>query len=439
MRRKLTYEDSQKATAALDLWDTIIFHAYTYTDASIKNAKEIFTEYDAKFGTLVAQMLGLEDIDGCIPSRDTEVGNLVIRLHQLVHAYDGSMAKNNKLVEFSWAAMRANDDLARRLRQLLQFAFGTGLFNCIRQLGHPLRTIFTIVRAVGSPGTYEDVKIHFGISHKPHGKTITPKVAGRKQLSHRDQAQNTANSSTFIPAPPREVRAAAEPDSLRTGEDIGMYMQAVLVLVESVVRSTAVPVGSHAYYFFGFVTCSNTGEEKALCEYYRTFLESSLSPAILAEKMIKALRCGTLTGLIQNKGLDSLKTSHPDLYGFLTTMPDERPSVYRLIQFIRDEGNDEPAPVLKRDFGLRLCKGRENVTFLKNVYSLMLTRIEPVKLHDACRFNRMRELATEVFGSINEEMRRLLVNEYPGIPCGFDNDWGLGGYKGSLFKKSLKK
>ena len=98
MRRKLTYEDSQKATAALDLWDTIIFHAYTYTDASIKNAKEIFTKYDAKFGTLVAQMLGLEDIDGCVSSRDTEVGNLVIRLHQLVHAYDGSMAKNNKLV-----------------------------------------------------------------------------------------------------------------------------------------------------------------------------------------------------------------------------------------------------------------------------------------------------------------------------------------------------
>lgn len=425
----------------MDLCDTIVFHSYTYTDASIKNAKDVFTKYNAKFSILVTQMLGLEDIEGCVSNRDTEVGDLVIRFHQLVNAYDGSIAKNNKLVEFSWAAMRANDNLARRLRLLLQSAFGTGLFNCIRQLGHPLRTIFTVVRAVGSPGTYKDVKVHFGIPHNPHGKTITRKVAGHKQLPHRDQAHdiNTANSSTVVPAPPREVHAAAEPDSLGTGEDIGMYMQAVLVLVESVVRSTPVPVGSHAYYFFGFVTCSNTGEEKALCEYYRSFLESSLSPAILAEKMIKALRCGTLTGLIQNKGLDSLKTSHPVLYDFLTTKPDARPSVYRLIQFIRDEGNDEPAPVLRRDFGFRLCKYRENVTFLKNVYSLMLTRIEPVKLHDACRFNRMRELATEVFGSINDEMRRLLVNEYPGIPCGFDNDWGLEGYKGSLFKKSLKK
>jgi hypothetical protein len=426
----------QKATAALEVWDTVIFHAYKNTDASIKNAKGIFTKYDAKFGVLVAQMTGLEDIDGCVSSRDTEVGDLIIRLHQLVHAYDGSMAQNNKLVEFSWAAMRANDNLAKRLRQLLQSAFGTGLFNCIRQLGHPLRTVFTIVRAIGTPGARRDVEVHFGIPPNPHGKTITHKVAGRKQLPNHDQGHATTHLSTVIPAPPREVHAAA--DSLGTGQDIGMYMQAVLVLVESVVRSIPVPAGSHAYYFFGFVTCSNTGEEKALREYYRTFLESSQAPDILAEKMIKALRCGTLTGLIQNKGLNSLKTSHPVLYNFLTTKPHERSSVYRLIQFVRDKDNDNAAPVLKRDYGFRWCKQQHHVAFLKSVYEMILAQTEPMRLHDACRFGRLRELAIEVLGSSNSEMDRLLVNDYPYSTSGLDNDQGLERYLEPQFKPSKK-
>lgn len=424
----------------MDLWDTIIFHAYKNTDASIKNAKEIFTKYDAKFGILVAQMLGLEDIDGCVSSRDTGVGDLVIRLYQLFHAYDGSMAQNNKLVEFSWAAMRANDNLAKRLRQLLQSAFGTGLFNCIRQLGHPLRTLFTIVRAIGSPGAQLDVKVHFGIPPKPCGKTINAphKMAGRKQLLSHVQGHDTPNSSTVIPAQPKEVHAAAKPDLLATDQDIGRYVQAVLVLVKSVVNSTSVPATSHAYYYFGFVTCSNADEEEALREYYRTFLESSPAPVTLMERMITALRCGALTGLIQNKGLESLRTSHSALYDFLTIKPHERPSVYRLIQFIRDEGNDNAAPVLKRDYGFRWCKQQHHVAFLKSVYEMILVRAEPMKLHDACRFGRLRELAVEVFGSSNSEMDRLLVNDYPYSTSGLDNDQGLERYLEPQFKPSKK-
>ena len=443
MRRKLTYEDSQKATAAMDLWDTIVFHSYTYTDASIKNAKNVFTKYNAKFSILVTQMLGLEDIEGCVSNRDTEVGDLVIRFRQLVNAYDGSIAKNNKLVEFSWAAMRTNDNLARRLRQLLQSAFGTGLFNCIRQLGHPLRTIFTIVRAVGSPGTYEDVKVHFGIPHKPHGKTITHKMSRREQHPYQVPSQDVATLSNAIGTPFGETCALTNSSPAGEDHDVDMasaspiFVQAVGVLVESVLRYKSVPVGSHAYYHFGFVTCRSKFDEDALCGYYRHFLGANQNPIVLV-KMVKALQLGTLSGLLHNKGEQSLKNSYPSLHSFLTTKLKERPSVYRLIQFIRDEGNDNAAPVLKRDYGFRWCKQQHHVTFLKSVYEMILAQAEPMRLHDACRFGRLRELAIEVLGSTNSEINRLLVNDYPYSTSRLDNNEGLERYLEPQFKPSKK-
>ena len=414
--------------------------AYQHTDASIKNAKKSFTTHDAKFSALVAQMCGLEDIDVCVSSRDAEVGNLIIRFHQLVHAYDGSMAQNNKLVEFSWAAMRTNDHLAGRLRQLLQFSFGTRLFNCIRQLGHPLRTIFTVVRAV-DPGTYQDVKVCFGIPHEPHSKTINVlhKMAGREHRPHQVPGHDLTTPSTAIDMTMEETRAPTNPSPAGEDGDVDIvgvspiFAQAVGVLVESVLRFKSVPVGSHAYYHFGFVTCQSKFDEDALCGYYRQFLGAAQSPIVLA-KMIKAMHMGTLVGLLNNKGLQSLKNSYPSLHTFLTTKLEERPSVYRLIQFIRDKNNDNAAPVLKRDYGFIWCKQQHHVAFLKSVYEMILAQSEPMKLHDACRFGRLRELAIEVLGSTNSEMDRLLVNNYPYSTSGLDDNKGLEKYLVRQFK-----
>lgn len=214
--------------------------------------------------------------------------------------------------------------------------------------------------------------------------------------------------------------------------------RATALLIGSVFSNMRVPVGSEAYYWFGFVTCHNTEEERALSRYYRQFLETTLDPTVVFKSIVKALEFDTLTGLLRNKGRQDLGKSFPLLHGFLSGPPEEHLSVYRLIQFIRDIDNDEPVPCLKRDYGFKFCTQREHVTTLKGLYTMVLDRAEPTRLHSACQFGRLWEFTREILGYVDPSMRRLLQNDYPHPAIGFDNSQGLKTYMMPLFKRTLR-
>ncbi|KAF1364039.1 hypothetical protein EJ07DRAFT_71736, partial [Lizonia empirigonia] len=214
--------------------------------------------------------------------------------------------------------------------------------------------------------------------------------------------------------------------------------QTAALLIGSVLSDMRVPVGSEAYYQFGFVTCRNEEEERALSRLFRQFLETTTEPTIVFQGIIKALEFGTLAELLCKKVRQDLKKSFPSLHQFLHGPPEERPSVHRLIQFIRDAENDEPVPCLKRDYGFRFCTQREHVMALKSIYAMVLDRVESVRLHDACRFGRLLEFAIVTLGYVNPRMRRLLQNDYSHPAVGFDNSQGLETYMAPLFKRTLK-
>ncbi|KAF3041605.1 hypothetical protein E8E12_009629 [Didymella heteroderae] len=65
----------------------------------------------------------------------------------------------------------------------------------------------------------------------------------------------------------------------------------------------------------------------------------------------------------------------PAMQQFLAAQPEKRFSVFsvhRLMQFVRDEDNDEPLPCLKRDYGFAFCTQCEHVDKLKVLYTKII-------------------------------------------------------------------
>lgn len=214
--------------------------------------------------------------------------------------------------------------------------------------------------------------------------------------------------------------------------------QAAALLIGCLLHNVPVPPGSDTYYFFGFTTCRTKEEEGDLADYYRQLLKTSVEPTIVFASIIKALEHGTLPGLLRNKTGHNLDNYFPTLQQFLAAQPEKRFSVHRLVQFIRDEDNDEPLACLKRDFGFKFCTQREHVIKLKALYTRIIDKAGPGRLHYACTFGRLLDHAINTLGFIDPSMRRLLQNDYPNPSVGYDKSQGLEKYMVPLFKRSLR-
>lgn len=211
---------------------------------------------------------------------------------------------------------------------------------------------------------------------------------------------------------------------------------AAALLIGCVLHGIPVPPGSDTYYTFGFSTCCNEEHVRELAGYYRQLLDTTLSPTVVFQGIMKALEHGTLPGLLRNKSHQNLDKNFPVLTQFLLMQPEKRFSVHRLIQFIRDEDNEEPFPCLKRDYGFKFCTQREQVAKLKVLYSNVIDKGGPGKLHYACTFGRLLDHAISTLGYVDLSMHRLLENDYPSPTVGYDNSRGLGNYLMPLFKRT---
>lgn len=216
--------------------------------------------------------------------------------------------------------------------------------------------------------------------------------------------------------------------------------QAVALLIGCLLHYIPVPPGSDTYYAFGFTTCLDEKHVQELAEYYRGLLDTTLKPTVVFQSIMKALEYRTLPGLLRNQGqqdIDFDKT-FPGLTRFLTAQPKDRPSVHRLVQFIRDEDNDEPLPCLKRDYGFKFCTQREHVAQLKVIYANVIRKAGPQQLHYACKYGRLFDHANNTLGYVDPSMRRLLHNDYQNFTVGYDDARGLDTYMQTLFKTSRK-
>lgn len=396
---------------------------------------------------MVAQMFALDDVDREGSSFDTTLGCDIVRLKQLVYDYNGTIKQQNEMIELTEGLLHRSLALEVRLKCLLGSTFSGNLYESICHLSQPLRTHHTMVRAASTYAFFQAVEFRLGSPPDSLLRAITTTLQApivRQQQPQIRQLDKALSSPSHMIPKHQSIMDIIQPYLPEEDRGLGIIRlqpaqkQAAALLIGSVLSDMRVPVGSEAYHCFGFVTCHNKEEERALGRYYRQFLETDLHPTIVFKSIVKALKFDTLTGLLRNKSRQDLDKAFPALHRFLDSPSEERPSVYRLSQFTRDVDNDEPAPCLKRDYGFKFCTQREHVTKLRELYSMLLDRVEPIRLHDACRFGRLWEFTRETLGHVDPSMRRLLQNDYGHPDVGFDSSRGIEAYMKPLFKRVLR-
>ncbi|KAF3053645.1 hypothetical protein E8E11_010133 [Didymella keratinophila] len=453
--RKLAWcsaEDPQKEEIAQDVWDLILVHVSPDIHNAITKLQATFRNHARKYEAVVTQLFGIDDVDEFGSSIDTELGDLMVELQQLANSYNGTVKQQNELVKFACDLLQ-RPAVDVRLKCILGSVFSNDTYDVICALNQPLRTHHTLVRTASSFLVFRTVSIHIGAPPPPVRKAISrpPRAFTPTQQPQSLQLYKPA-SPRRTPAPPQRHLTPPKGSMMDTirnylpEKDHGLHLfalqppskQATAVLIGCLLHNVPVPPGSDTYYIFGFSTCLNGKHVRELAAYHRRLLDTSLSPTVVFQGIVKALEHRTLPELLRNKGRHNLDKTFPVLTGFLTTQPEKRFSVHRLIRFIRDEDNDKPLPCLRRDYGFKFCTQREHVTKLKALYGKVIDKAGPGKLHYACTFGRLLDYAIGALGFVDPSMRRLLQNDYPNPAVGYDNLQSLEKYTMPLFKRTLR-
>ena len=205
-------------------------------------------------------------------------------------------------------------------------------------------------------------------------------------------------------------------------------------LIGTVTRGQLLPVATEAWYVFGFVTARDEEEERQLGGLYATILKDTKHPQQTFRNIQRALTTNTLVSFIDTVEHGYLREHFPRLEAFMRAPPAKRSTVWRLKQFILDKKAIEPPACLRRDYGFRFCKQREEVLLLKEMYVQICNKVSLKDLHSACIHGRIFEAAIQKGVFIDAKHQRLLKNDYPSPFIGYDDDRGMDNYRGLLFK-----
>ncbi|KAF1997248.1 hypothetical protein P154DRAFT_388592, partial [Amniculicola lignicola CBS 123094] len=141
---------------------------------------------------------------------------------------------------------------------------------------------------------------------------------------------------------------------------------------------------SEVFWMFGFCTCRTIFQTERLAGIYAVILYGLNDQPKAFEALWNALKNNKLHELFHRFGYGDYQSNIPELQHFFSTSMEHRPTVWRLIQFLRDIDNLNPSNALAEDYGFALCRNHQEVGKLKDIYSKLLGITGPSALHDAC-------------------------------------------------------
>jgi hypothetical protein len=213
--------------------------------------------------------------------------------------------------------------------------------------------------------------------------------------------------------------------------------QDAFLLLNAVLRGKLVPYHTNAYYVFGFVATQNQDEERRLANLYAALLRDAPSPPAIFCALTQGVAKNTLVDIFATHDFPAFAVSFPHVAAFLSTPPATRPTVWRLKHFMHDKANTEPPACLRRDYGFKYCRMREEVQSLKDLYARVLRVAQPRELHDACVKGRLFDLALQTGVGVDAKVKRLMMNDAAALGVGFDDGEGLAGHAGRLFRRKV--
>jgi hypothetical protein len=210
----------------------------------------------------------------------------------------------------------------------------------------------------------------------------------------------------------------------------------VLLLLACLLDSQVPTPAFDIYFDFGFVVCTKPKETMTLAGLYKELLTNCGQKVDMFFELWKALSDNTLVQLFDRYGYETFRDEIPVLERFLTAPPGRRPTVWRLIHFLRQEDNTDPSPWLQRDYGFQFCKHREEVERLKSIYRAILQKSRPGELHEACTRGQLVKLGLNKGIVIEPGNKRLMQNTYGHPSLGFEDEETPKAYGRPFFKKT---
>jgi hypothetical protein len=177
---------------------------------------------------------------------------------------------------------------------------------------------------------------------------------------------------------------------------------------------------------FGFCACRNEVEENKLSAIYTSLLtdqqKGCLVPQHLRSKPCtftefwQAYESGGLVKLMKDRIRNRFAEigELPFVREYLSHPPSNiNFSVWDLKQFleINDYTKYPPIEPVRVDYGFLNCQGFEEICTLAEIYKRLLRAANPLELHEACKENRLFELAQK-YHSMDGNHRRLMNNSY---------------------------
>ncbi|KAL1796072.1 hypothetical protein ACET3X_006296 [Alternaria dauci] len=437
-----------------ELWDAVLLFNYSKVETIIQNIKKTFQDNQETMEDLITRMFGMDDPELKDSMLDRELGDGIISLSQQITSFNGSMKELNKLIQTASGMTRTLLHMQERIRSLLEKTrFASKLYELICTLGFPERVHSTTVRSARASEAFRNVTFHFRPSSP--GKTVSfatpvenptnPSPPHQRQEKSKRRQRFEAAATTpksvdpgVLPHPQPAISSQCLPTiDLALNRLQPTVKQETTQLIRSVLQKKLLPVQTSAWYAFGFVTTRDEDEEQQLAGLYMALLQDNLEE--ISRELQIALENNTLVTLFDKHDYGHFRELFPYLATFLTTAPAQRSTVWRLRQFIEDPLDDVPPACLQRDYGFKLCRQREEVLHLKKIYTRMLRKLGPRKLHTACIHGQLFKTAVEEgVVDVDSKDKRFLSNDYGSPFLGLDNEGGTEAYRGPFYRRTLK-
>lgn len=442
------------------LWN-IVFQCYhTRIQNCVGGMQQIFKKHHHVFEELMTDLLGV--FQDHPESLDDEAGSELIKIWGFISSLTKFCDEDYNTIIKEGFNLMSIQQFQQRSSILLGSALAEDLYPKIRLLAQVRRSFNTLVRAARVLPTFSKIVTRLGFPPKestprspphPHPRSLPlrprlsppqPSLAPSESASPGTTATSAVQTVRLGPGP----IPAAEVAGSNTGDlapntakevfkkgllylppserHIGLQKlepiekRETLLLVRSILENQTPNPSWNCYYLFGFPVCRDEDERQILVELYRVVLTTCSDKVSTFKNLWQALKQNTLPALFEKHGWSHCYRYIPDLKNFLATPVKKRPSVFRLIQFIQAEESTDPPPCLIRDYGFDICRMREEVTVLKNIYKEMLATQGPRQVHRTCVAGNFQEMVESLGIQVDKKHHRLLRNQFGDPGLGFE-------------------
>ncbi|KAF2443888.1 hypothetical protein P171DRAFT_474034 [Karstenula rhodostoma CBS 690.94] len=436
--------------------DEVVFRLYkSRILEAAGNLRTLWWSHQDKIHNTIAKMSGLYDDDG-YTSRDDAIGDAIVGLNGSIIAIISARptvpneleTRLKALVLESYKLFQLEGSLIReRLRSVLGSSLADGIYDNIQVLIQPTKSVQTFVRTAQALKGFRTVQFKRGdpsacdcsspLSSHEVGTASQVGVPASSQAPHDTQHHVDTDDSSSSVSP-----CSSSTDHEKMLSDIHPSIKsAAWHLLAFVLKDRVPEPESEGYYLFGFPACRNEDEIQKLGGLYRAILTSMQTSvaAVLTQVCHAVIKC-QLPQVFGEHRWESFRAELPYLEGFVTTPTEERATVFRLVQFLRSKSDSNPPPVLIRDYGFHLCRMREEVEVLKDIYRRTLGRLSVFDLHHACITNTLLETVQGAGILFELKHRRFLKNQGPRPQMGYEKNTLPFQFDQGIFKnKKIKR